>query len=196
MIRFPRTLLAGLFLTVVLSIPCFADSTLSIVPAAASVAQGNNITLDVNVSNVSDLFAYQFDLSFNPTFVSAISTAEGSSFVSGGGFIPGTIDNVGGDITFTADSLIGGIPGFTGSGTLAVITMKGLTPGTSSLDFANVILLDTGFNSLPTNLASGTLTVTPGTVPAPEPGSLALLMVGLSLLAFMFSRRTQHPRRI
>jgi hypothetical protein len=192
MIRFSRNaILAGLFLATVLSVPSFADSTLSIVPATSSVAQGSNTTLDVNVSDVSDLFAYQFDLTFNPAFVSAISTAEGPSFVSGGGFVPGTIDNVGGDITFTADTLFGDAS-FTGSGTLAIITMKGLAPGTSSLDFANVILLDPSFDFLPTNLDTGTLTVTSGTVPTPEPGLLALLMVGLSFLAFTISRKDQE----
>ena len=92
--------IAGVVLAPIFSLPALADGvpTLSINPASSTVSAGNNVTLDVNISNITDLYAFQFDLSFDPGTVSAASIAEGA-FLAGGGttaFIPGTIDNVGG----------------------------------------------------------------------------------------------------
>ena len=89
----------GVVLAPIFSLPALADGvpTLSINPASSTVSAGNNVTLDVNISNITDLYAFQFDLSFDPGTVSAASIAEGA-FLAGGGttaFIPGIIDNVG-----------------------------------------------------------------------------------------------------
>src|SRR4029077_14819083 len=120
----------GVFLASIFSLPALADAvpTLSINPASSTVSAGSNVVLDVNIANVTDLFAFQFDLSFAPGTVSAASIAEGAFLAAGGttAFIPGTIDNVGGNIAATADTLIGPGPGVNGSGTLAVLTLTGL----------------------------------------------------------------------
>src|SRR2546430_17140244 len=95
----------------------FADPIVSIQPASSSVAEGDTFTLDVDIANVTDLFAFQFDLGFCPGVLSALSIIEGA-FLPGGGttfFIPGTIDNVGGAITASADALIGAISGVNGT---------------------------------------------------------------------------------
>src|SRR5437870_1479224 len=114
-------LLALFFVPIALG---FADPILvSIQPSTSSVTPGDTLTLDVDVANVTDLFAFQFDLGFSPGVLSALSITEGA-FLPGGGttfFIPGTIDNVGGAITATADSLIGTISGVNGNGTLAAV---------------------------------------------------------------------------
>jgi hypothetical protein len=104
-------IIAGLFLAPIFSLPSFADDVpiLSIAPSSSTVGAGSNVVLDVNIANVTDLFAFQFDFSFAPGTVSAASIVEGA-FLAGGGttaFIPGTIDNVGGTIAATADTLIG-----------------------------------------------------------------------------------------
>ncbi len=73
------------------------------------------------MTDVSDLYAFQFDLAFDPTILELQSISEGT-FLPGAGstnFFPGTIDNTGGTATATADSLVGAIPGASGSGTLA-----------------------------------------------------------------------------
>ena len=186
-------IIAGVFLVSVLPKPAFADGVpiLSIAPSSSTVSPGNSISLDVIVSSVTDLYAFQFDLSFDPGTVSAVSIIEGG-FLPGGGttaFIPGTIDDVGGTIAATADTLIGPGPGVTGSGTLAVLTLTGLAPGTSSIDFSSVFLLDSNLNSIDASTLSGSVTVTPRTVPTPEPNSLVLLIAGVTFLAFKFLRR-------
>lgn len=185
-------IIAGLFLAPIFSLPSFADDVpiLSIAPSSSTVGGGSNVVLDVNIANVTDLFAFQFDLSFAPGTVSAASIVEGA-FLAGGGttaFIPGTIDNVGGTIAATADTLIGPGPGVNGSGTLAVLTLTGLAPGTSSIDFSSVFLLDSNLTGINSSLQSGSVTVTSTAVP--EPNTLVLLIAGMSLLASRFLRKT------
>src|SRR5579872_4655605 len=101
----------------------FADAILSIQPASTSTSPGSTFAVSVDISNVTDLYAFQFDIGFNPATLAGVSVTEGS-FLPGGGstfFIPGFIDNTGGTIAFSADTLIGPIPGVSGSGTLATI---------------------------------------------------------------------------
>ena len=190
--RMRRALIvAGLFLASVLSLPSFAEGipTLSIAPSSSTVGAGNSISLDVIISSVTDLYAFQFDLSFAPGTVSAVSIIEGA-FLAGGGttaFIPGTIDNVGGTIAATADTLIGPVPGVNGGGILAILTLTGLTAGTSSIDFSNVFLLDSNLNSIDASTLSGSVAVTSTAVP--EPNTLVLLIAGIGFLAFKFLRR-------
>jgi hypothetical protein len=182
-------IIAGVFLASVFSLPTFADSmpTLSIDPASSSVSVGSNVTLDVNIANVTDLYAFQFDLSFAPGLLSAASIVEGS-FLPGGGatfFIPGTIDNVGGTVASTADTLLGPGPGVDGSGTLAILTLTGLAPGTSAIDLSNVFLLDSNLNPIDARLQSGSVTVSSPTTPVPEPNTFVLLMAGVGVLIFL-----------
>jgi hypothetical protein len=192
MIRF-RTLFAALFLAAISSLPILADPVLSVVPASGSnVNVGTTISYDINISNVTDLFAFQFDLTFNPTIVSAVSIAEGSFLSSGGATfpVPGVIDNIGGTITTNADTLIGP-SGVSGSGTLAILTLQGVAAGSSNISLANAILLDSTASPISNvSLQSGSITVN-GTVATPEPGSLLLLFVGMAASIFcgLFSRK-------
>lgn len=176
----------------------WADSipTVSIQPQTTTVFGGNTFTLDVNISNVSDLFAFQFDLGFNPSILSAVSIMEGS-FLPGGGttfFIPGAIDNVGGTIAATADSLIGLIPGGTGSGTLAEVEFKALGSGTNGISLSNAQLLDSSLSPIPFETAPGSVDVT-GVAAVPEPS--AVLLVGAALLCVigLRARVFRRPRR-
>ena len=186
-------IVAGVFLATLFSIPAFADGVtiLSIDPASSTVNSGNSLTLDVNISDVTDLYGFGFDLSFDPGILSAVSIAE-SSFLSGAGttfFIPGTIDNTAGTITFTADSLIGPGPGVNGSGTLAILTLSGLITGSSNVNFSNVLLLDSNLNPIDANTQSGTVTVTSSTS-VPEPSTLVLLFAAMGFFSLKFVRKT------
>jgi general secretion pathway protein D len=165
-------------------IPALADPILSIQPAFTTV--GRFFDVFVDISGVSDLYAFQFDISFDPAILSANGVNE-SDFLPGGGatfFIPGEINNTAGTINFTADSLLGPVPGVSGNGTLAVISFQALALGTSLIDFSNVILSDSNLVDI------AFFTTTPGSVTVsgiavPEPATLLLICIGMAALGIM-----------
>jgi adhesin HecA-like repeat protein len=167
-----------------------AQANLSIDPATLTVSSGATFNVDVNVSNVTDLYGYEFDVTFTPTVLSAVASSEGSFLTAGGStfFIPGTIDNSGGTVAATADTLLTAISGVSGSGTLATLTFDAIGGGTSPLTIQNVQLLNSNLNSILYGTTGGSVTVTSGTTKAPEidPASamsgLALLLGALAVL--------------
>jgi len=148
--------------------------TLSIQPANTLATQGNGFSLDVSITDVTDLFAYQFDIAFDPAVLEAQSTTEGSLLPTGGStfFIPGTIDNTKGLISFTADSLIGAISGVNGTGVLAQLEFSAIGAGTSPVNLSNVILQDSALLDISANIIGGAVQIQGGTVP--EPASIPL----------------------
>jgi hypothetical protein len=165
--------------------PCLkADGIANVSAGSASVAVGDVFDIPVSVSNVSDLYAFQFDLSFDPTILELLNISEGSFLPTAGTtfFIPGTIDNTAGTATATADTLIGAIPGATGSGDLADFEFEALALGTTALTLANVSLLDSSLNPIAFSTTNGQVMVS-STVP--EPSSMPVLgaMLACTLLA-------------
>jgi Cohesin domain len=164
--------------------------TLSVDPTTQTTSTGTVISVDVDVANVTDLYGYQFDLTFNPNILQAISTSEGSFLSSGGStfFINGSNDNLGGTVSGTADSLLSAVGGVGGSGQLAVFTFDVVGNGTSALAIQNELLLDSNLNILSDTTTGGSVTVASATVQAPEinPSSaisaLTLLFGGLTVL--------------
>jgi len=169
-----------------------ADSVSLNVSSAASVPQGNNFTVDVNISGVTDLYDFQFDLSFDPTILQVTNIAEGA-FLPGSGatfFLPGFIDNSAGTITFNADTLEAAIPGANSAGTLIEFSFDASSVGTSFLNLDNIILQDSQGNLISSSTTNGSVTVTSVTVPTPEPGTFVFLVVGfLVIVAFGVFRR-------
>jgi cohesin domain-containing protein/PEP-CTERM motif-containing protein len=155
--------------------PVVALPIVSIEPVTSIVAPGDSFFLDINISNVEDLFGFQFDLAFDPAVLSAITIVEGSFLSSVGEsfFIPGIIDNLAGTIAFTANSLLGPIVGASGSGTLARLNFTSTSPGTSIVSLSNVLLLDSSLFEIAAATQDANLTS------VPEPGSIVLLGTGL-----------------
>lgn len=167
-------------------------ATISVQPVASTIAVGNTIAVNIDVTNATDLYAYQFDVLFDPTVASALLVTEGGLFFSGGGttfFIPGAISNTLGSVTFTANALVGAIPGIDGSGSLATIRFRGLSAGVSNLALSNVVLLNSAFGNISATTATGSLSVTNSSA-VPEPASGLLLGPGLAL-GWLFRRQTK-----
>lgn len=172
-----------------------APAVLSVDPAMQTVTAGTDFTVDVDVANVKNLNAFQFDLSFDPSVIAAVSSTEGT-FLTGGGnttfFVPGANDNVGGAVTATADTLIGPVSGVNSSGgkdTLVAFTFEALKSGaTTSIGISNEILLDANGAIIADSTSNGSVTVSGSTMAAPEIGApsalsaLTLLLGGLVVL--------------
>src|ERR1039457_6242576 len=130
-------------------------------------------TLPVSIADASDVYAFQFDLAFDPTILQLLSISEGSFLPSAGStiFIPGTIDNIGGNAISNADTLVGDIPGVSGDGDLVDFTFQAISPGATSLALSNGLLFDSNFNDIPFTTVDGSVTVT--SAPVPEPAGLS-----------------------
>lgn len=162
--------------------------------------QGDEFTLGIRVTDITDLFTFGFDLVFDPTILRATSIVEGDFLASGidtqdGGtvFFPGEFSE--GLLSLTLGSLFGPTQlGASGSGILAFITFQSLLGGDSNLALSNVFLLDsTGTGTeIPADIINGSVTVAPPTS-VPEPSTLGLLGIGLAALARKRLRR--NPRR-
>lgn len=168
-------LLLGLMLSVGI-LSASAVPILSIAPSTAVVQPSQSFSLDISITDALDLYAFQFDLAFDPAILSAGGITEGPFLPTGGAtfFIAGTIDNVTGAITFTADTLQTAILGVDGSGTLATVSFQALALGTSPITLSSVVLLDSNLGDITASTADGTVMVSA----VPEPSTWLLIVTG------------------
>lgn len=181
-----KTILAFVSLLLVLSTASLAD-VVSVQPASLTTAVGQTFTLNIFISETSDLYAYQVDVGFNPTVLRAVSVTEGPFLATGGStiFLPGIIDNAGGAITYNGGMLTGALPGVSGAGSLLDVTFLALAPGSSNVQLYNVLAIDSFGMGRTVTTAGATVSVSDTVVP--EPGTLVLLS-GV-VFALVFYRR-------
>lgn len=160
---------------------------LSIQPANQTVSPGQTFSVDIVVSAAVDLFAYGFDLGFDPAVLAANSISEGPFLATGGAtfFITGSIDNAAGLISANGNTLLTAIAGVNGGGVLAIVSFTALAPGSSALSPLGISLLDSSLSGIVTTTQAGEVTVG-GTAAVPEPS--AWLLLGGGLLALGLAR--------
>jgi hypothetical protein len=167
-------------------LPAHATS-LTIDPSSLNVTAGQTFSLSVSISGVTDLYAFEFDIGYDPNVLAANTISEGAFLPTGGPtlFIPGIIDNLGGTITATADVLNGAVPGVNGNGVLAVIDFTALTSGSSGINLFNPILLDSTLSDITVdNIQNGSVVVSASPGQVPEPATFALMGIGLAGIGF------------
>ncbi|MES1262283.1 MAG: cohesin domain-containing protein [Acidobacteriota bacterium] len=144
-------------------------------------------SIPVLVSQVSDLYSFEFDFSFDPAVLQAIGVREGPFLSSSGAtfFLAGQIDNRAGLIAFTADTLSGAVPGASGAGILTWIDLYTSRTGRSQLLLSNVVLLDSALEDSPFTLQAGEAVVSAA---APEPATLTTV-AALAICCLPLCRR-------
>jgi len=156
-----------LFITVVglllVSSACGPPLPMRISATSQTVAPEQTFTVDILVNLAYGIAGAQFDLSFDPSLVTAISVDEGDLFNRGGCatfFLPGTIDNEAGTITdivcvITKPGLV-----VSGTGTVATITfIVGETTGISPLHLSNVEVGNKEGQAVAKQVVDGTIEV-------------------------------------
>ena len=172
------------------SAPAAALPSLAITGPAAA-APGSSFALAINASGFDDLYAYQFDIVFDPALFSATAVSQGGFLGTAGAsfFDGGSIDAATGTVSFVFESLIGPGAGAAGAGTLAtlhlVATSAVVAPGSSGrFSLQNVIAYDAALNPVAVALQDHVTAV-------PEPATWALGLGGLLGLAAL--RRVLRP---
>lgn len=159
-----------------------AQVTFAATPNPAT--QGSTVDVDVLISQVTDLYAYNFSISFDASLLQVSSVAMGSFLGAGGATLgdTGTVDNAAGTITFAYNSLVGPLPGVSGSGTLLTIHLNAIGTGTSALTFvpADTTFVDSSAAEIGLTTVDGSVQVA---APVPEPETYLMLAAGLAGLA-------------
>jgi general secretion pathway protein D len=176
---------------------CAGTISTSSVPAVI----GTPLTVDVLANGVFDLYAFQFDLSWNPALLRAESVGEGPFLPLAGStiFDGGTIDNTSGRVTLVFDTLSSAISGASGTGVLVSVSFTALAEGIWPLQFSNLLVLDSSLNDAGITATDGAVSIVsdPG-VPAsgvPEPGTLTLMGVGVCGAMWLLRRQASPKRR-
>ena len=77
-------LLAGMGLLLALTAsPSRASTIVGFDPTASDVSVGRTFSVDVTITGAADLYAFQFDVAFNPALVQVNSVTEGSFWRTG-----------------------------------------------------------------------------------------------------------------
>ena len=87
-------LICAAALTVWGVVTAYAAPVLSVTPTLTNVFVGNSFTVDINIEDVSDLYAWQLDVSYGPAGLLGATTRTVGGFLGGGQtFGGGTADD-------------------------------------------------------------------------------------------------------
>ncbi|MDM5177581.1 cohesin domain-containing protein [Massilia sp. DJPM01] len=165
------------------STQAFAIPTLSLSAAPATV--GSTVDLAVKISDISDLYSYQFTLTFDSALLKANSVVEGGFLGTAGPTYSdgGVINNATGLISYVFNTRLGAGAGAFGSGDLAHISLDALALGSAALTFSDVLFLDSHLNEIAVTADNGSVQV------VPEPATYMMMGVGLAALGVMRRRQ-------
>ena len=165
-----------------------ADPVVSIVATPSSGVVGSTIDLDIRIAGVTDLYGYNFSLTFNPAYLQATGAGEGAFLGSDGGatdFGVADLNGTPGLVSYAYGTKFGMVPGVSGGGSLAHLTFNVIGAGTSTLSFTDTVFLNSNLGDITPQFTSQTLVTTA----VPEPSTY--LMLGVGLLGLAALRRRQ-----
>lgn len=138
-----------------------SQAQLTFRPMATSLAVGGSTDVYIDLTSVSNLYGYQFQVSYDAGKVSAVGAFVDSFFdTDPDASIPPTWNAscVAGVCKFAVSKMTPATAS-TGTGPLAKITFTGVAPGLTSLTFSSDILSDKDGNALTHSKTTGWLTV-------------------------------------
>jgi len=119
-----------------------ALATMSVDPPTLKAPVGQSFTVNINISGVVDLYGWEFKLRWNNSVLDAVEVTEGP-FLKGGSntFFTFTINNTAGYILVDC-TLLGNVPGVSGSGILLTVKFYVKKIGKSILDLYDSVLVN------------------------------------------------------
>ena len=165
------------------------QTVVSVQPSTQTIGTGDTAIVEIQVSNVSDLFGADLSIRFDPAVLQVVDAnplvpgvqVEPGAFldISGGkGFVvKNEADNTTGVISYAATLLSPASP-VSGTGPIARIAFQGVAPGTGSIKLESVQLSDSSANPIQADTKDGAVTVvtvSPTTPPTVPPGGNVLI---------------------
>jgi len=136
--------------TLTMRVTAFPQTTICVDPLKVIAKPGEVFSVDINISDVTNLYAYGLKLGFEPymNIISVFNVSEGDFLKNGGDTIfAKKIDNFRGYVDVGC-TLLGSIPGVDGNGTLVTIKFTVHDIGDSILDLYDTNLLDSNMNTI------------------------------------------------
>jgi len=119
-----------------------ATTTIFVDPSESWASAGQNFTININISDVIDLYGWEFKLNWTATILDAKDVVEGPFLKQGGNtFFTFKINNAAGYVIVDC-TLLGAVPGMSGNGTLATIEFCMEAIGESTLDLNETTLIN------------------------------------------------------
>jgi hypothetical protein len=155
------------------------------------VATNSTANLDVSITDIPDLFGFQFDIFFDPNYLflngdtpGSLLTTSGLSYISLGA-VPDNTNGTyfGAGYVFFGASGVSVAPG--DNGVLLTLNFNSLSAtAVTPVTIDNIILLDSNLDQITDFQATN------GSVTIPEPASMLLLVPGLLGVARMRRKRS------
>jgi len=136
-------------------------TTVSVFPSTVTTYVGQNFSIDVNVTGVSDLYGWEFKMNWTASLLNLTSITEGSFLKSGGQtFFYDNLNVTGGQVTAEC-TLEGDVEGISGSGGLATLTFNVKSSGQSPLNLYYGVLINSQGQTIPSQLSGGYVHLSP-----------------------------------
>jgi hypothetical protein len=177
------------------------SAVLSVDPASADVDVGDTTTVDIYITDVTDLAYVEMYVLFDPDLLEVVDADSGTSGVQieigsflGAGVIVdhNEVDQDIGEIHFSQEVASDGV---SGDGVLATITFEGIAPGPSdiTIDEMDLYLDDGDGDPIDVSVENGSITVAGDVTSSPTPEVTSTLTSTLAATAT--SKVTSTPTR-
>jgi Cohesin domain len=137
-----------------------AGTAVYVNPGATGINIGDTVTLEIRASSITNLFGYQFDISYDPSILEFSGMQDGTLLSNNGQYQTFCVDYAAssGKLSNIACSIIGS-SGVSGSGLLKRVSFRALTSGTSDVLLSNVKLADSNSARISSTVLSGRVIV-------------------------------------
>ena len=154
--------ISSLFISIVLAVTLaytiMKGSTppvvLCVEPQTIQGVIGQDFTININISNVIDLYGWSFKLSWNTTILEVVNVTEGTFLRNGDTFFVPKINNTAGYMLVDC-TLLGNVSGVSGNGTLAIIEFHAKEGGACDLNLYETMLINSDEQSIIHTIVNG-----------------------------------------
>lgn len=131
-------------------------TTVYVSPSKVYETVGNSFSVSIEISDVTDLFGWEFKFWWDTTLLSLMNVTEGSFLTAGGQtFFTYKLNSTASYVLVDCTLLGGNITGVTGNGTLAYITLKVNSVGECPLTLNDTKLVNSSEQAIPCQVISG-----------------------------------------